>query len=373
MGKWVVLVLGSVLALSGLVSIWQGSEIIQIERGWTEVIAGAVVLSGGVVTVGIYFLLAQLEQMSLGVLTPSATARSDDDHPVAQAAHAESFEHTQSEAAAVVLANVPGFGTQDMPSGPSDHTPVELPPPPPSDEPKIPEIDHGTSPAGGVVRAFRFRRPIFKTGKEADSEAEPPEQKPAVHLPWLQRKPEASQEPPPVPVHSASADIHELRPREAEASAGEPSANAAFVEAASSPPEHDHGAENETQHEFTHVTPDPEPTASAPPADDWLERALSGVEEPAEPALDWLRPHAHPTEETAPPEQLHEEIPEPEPEREPRAETNVVGRYSTDGANYILYADGSIDAETEQGTFRFASMSDLRAHIEAENGPLPTT
>ena len=284
MGKWVVLVLGSVLALSGLVSIWQGSEIIQIERGWTEVIAGAVALSGGVVTVGIYFLLAQLEQMSLGALTPAATARRDDDHPVAQATHAESFDHTQSEAAAVVLANVPGFGTQDMPDGPSDHTPVELPPPPPipSDEPKIPEADQGTSPAGGVVRAFRFRRPIFKTGKEADSEAVPPEQKPAVHLPWLQRKPEASQEPPPVP----SADIHELRPRETEASAGEPSANAAFVEAASSSPEHDHVVENETQPEITHVTPDAEPTVSAPPTDDWLERALSGVEEPAEPALD---------------------------------------------------------------------------------------
>ena len=202
----------------------------------------------------------------------------------------------------------------------------------------------------------------------------PPEQKPAVHLPWLQRKPEASQEPPPVP----SADIHELRPRETEASAGEPSANAAFVEAASSSPEHDHVVENETQPEITHVTPDAEPTVSAPPTDDWLERALSGVEEPAEPALDWLRPHAHPTEEPAPPEQLHEEIPEHEPEHEPRepeprSETNVVGRYSTDGANYILYADGSIDAETEQGTFRFASMSDLRAHIEAQNGPLPTT
>ena len=43
----------------------------------------------------------------------------------------------------------------------------------------------------------------------------------------------------------------------------------------------------------------------------------------------------------------------------------MVGRYSSGDSHYTLYSDGSIDAQTDQGIFRFASMADLRAHIEA--------
>jgi len=31
---------------------------------------------------------------------------------------------------------------------------------------------------------------------------------------------------------------------------------------------------------------------------------------------------------------------------------------------YTLYVDGSIEAELPQGTLRFASIDDLRAHLE---------
>ena len=65
------------------------------------------------------------------------------------------------------------------------------------------------------------------------------------------------------------------------------------------------------------------------------------------------------TQESAPPEALGEEEPAPV------AEPDVVGRYSSGGAHYTLYADGTIDAQSDQGIFRFASMADLRAHIEA--------
>jgi hypothetical protein len=38
-----------------------------------------------------------------------------------------------------------------------------------------------------------------------------------------------------------------------------------------------------------------------------------------------------------------------------------------DGMSYTLYVDGSIEAELPQGTLRFASIHELRAHLE-QNG-----
>ena len=35
-----------------------------------------------------------------------------------------------------------------------------------------------------------------------------------------------------------------------------------------------------------------------------------------------------------------------------------------DGMGYTLYVDGSIEAELPQGTLRFASINELRAHLE---------
>jgi hypothetical protein len=38
-----------------------------------------------------------------------------------------------------------------------------------------------------------------------------------------------------------------------------------------------------------------------------------------------------------------------------------------DGMGYTLYVDGSIEAELPQGTLRFASIDELRSHLE-KNG-----
>jgi hypothetical protein len=43
----------------------------------------------------------------------------------------------------------------------------------------------------------------------------------------------------------------------------------------------------------------------------------------------------------------------------------LVGRYTSGGANYSIFSDGSIEAETDQGAFRFASMSEFKAFIAA--------
>ena len=41
----------------------------------------------------------------------------------------------------------------------------------------------------------------------------------------------------------------------------------------------------------------------------------------------------------------------------------MIGSYSSAGANYKIFADGSIEAETSEGTFKFASMTDFKRHL----------
>jgi hypothetical protein len=54
---------------------------------------------------------------------------------------------------------------------------------------------------------------------------------------------------------------------------------------------------------------------------------------------------------------------EPEEEEAPRA-VAILKSGVVDGMGYTLYVDGSIEAELPQGTLRFASINELRSHLE---------
>jgi hypothetical protein len=47
----------------------------------------------------------------------------------------------------------------------------------------------------------------------------------------------------------------------------------------------------------------------------------------------------------------------------PEAPPSVIGRYSSGGASYKIFADGSIEAELSEGTFKFASMSEFKGYL----------
>ena len=56
--------------------------------------------------------------------------------------------------------------------------------------------------------------------------------------------------------------------------------------------------------------------------------------------------------------------PEPEPSA-PKPETRtVVGRYASGGNTYVMFENGSIEAETPQGRFTFASLDELKAFVD---------
>jgi hypothetical protein len=82
---------------------------------------------------------------------------------------------------------------------------------------------------------------------------------------------------------------------------------------------------------------------------DWLEQALVGVE-PDEKA------ESKPAGEEAEPDLIAE--------NEQPAVPAVVGRYESNGASYVLFDDGSIEAETDSDVYHFASMAELKKFIE---------
>ncbi len=52
----------------------------------------------------------------------------------------------------------------------------------------------------------------------------------------------------------------------------------------------------------------------------------------------------------------------------PDAPPSLVGRYSSAGANYKIFADGSIEAELREGTFKFASMGEFKGYLAERKG-----
>jgi hypothetical protein len=65
----------------------------------------------------------------------------------------------------------------------------------------------------------------------------------------------------------------------------------------------------------------------------------------------------------APAKRAEPEAPKPRPASEPRA-VAILKSGVVDGMGYTLYVDGSIEAELPQGTLRFASINELRSHLE---------
>jgi hypothetical protein len=122
----------------------------------------------------------------------------------------------------------------------------------------------------------------------------------------------------------------------------------------------------------------PAASAAAPddgdsPGDDLFARPdAAEAERPAlRPSLDAAEARAEmPTE--APSEAPAEAAPEPpapepavpEPRREPETR-EIVGKYASGGNTYVMFADGSIEAETPQGRFTFASLDELKAFVDA--------
>ena len=101
------------------------------------------------------------------------------------------------------------------------------------------------------------------------------------------------------------------------------------------------------------------PAPSEPARGQFVESSAAVIDEPTAP-----EPHTPFPESVA-----HEPAPEGATvsarETSPPPGSAVIGRYESEGTSYVMYADGSIDAQSEAGVYRFASMSELKAFIES--------
>ena len=157
----------------------------------------------------------------------------------------------------------------------------------------------------------------------------------------------------------------------------------AFAAPASAPHFPEPAAEEYAAASFAPTLPNPEANLETPPAAQ--ETAEPPPPPPPEPSFAppdfeamWPPPPPPPPPRGAEAKPDVDAIPDlaMEPEPEPPHETPVAAAGEApqpvailksgvvDGMGYTLYVDGSIEAELPQGTVRFASIDELRAHLE---------
>jgi len=116
------------------------------------------------------------------------------------------------------------------------------------------------------------------------------------------------------------------------------------------------------------------PQAEPPPPEPEPEPASREPELPPKSFFDavWPEEEASETPPASEPSAEPPPLPEPEPPAPAPAPEKqraaILKSGVVDGMGYTLYIDGSIEAELPQGTVRFASIHELRAHLEKNAG-----
>ncbi len=364
-----VIVIGAFLFVIGLAVAWNGYDYVQIERGWTLVISGTFAACTGLVLVALGLVLRELEaiassaaratlllanaktenpwQFPAAPLTQEA-APADEPEPV------EEFEQTAGVEAAPE-APAPSELSEARQDGPlswmvrSKHAdgPSEL---------RMPQAETGD---GWLRRplASPLSAPVDETVTEAHEvqefaheSAPPPEPAPEAP-PEPELEPEIIHEPAPEIVYEPTPEIaHEpvLKSAHEPETAPEPE-----TEIPSEPePEilHEPASQEFESQEFESQEFESHEPAIQEPA----------IQEPAihEPAIHEPAIHHEPAND--------EPAPAAEPAPESGAKPAVIGHYDAQGTHYTLYADGSIEAETPHGVYRFDSMEELKRFIEGQ-------
>lgn len=348
---WFALVLGVALALLGARWMWTGWDIVQAERGWAAVISGSVMLSGGLIVAMLAWTVMRLTGAPV-VARKSSPAFEEPPRPVRKASIGAPAVTAAAGVAAAAVATEATFGRGKTPdddiAAPADEASETPPPLQPPAPPTVGELLRMSEDrAARETHDKRFEGPDAlvapveeveevqkveeveevdkKAGGPALAEPEKPAPSPAKEKAEIIEKTKVDEaveevalpEPPPEP--ELSKPEPEVAPPPAPPVVPEP-------------------------------PPPPAPSMDEPVYDDWLERTAREFDRE-------LGRDAAPKGE--PPPDLPSEPPKPEPA--------VVGRYSSGDTNYLMFADGSIEAQTPEGVMRFASLTELKRFVEKRN------
>jgi hypothetical protein len=374
--SYLVLALGTLLALCGAFAISAGYGIIQVERGWAGVIAGATALSGGIVTIALGFILRSLSGLHALLntgkgLTPLPRELGEDEASELRPEPGLAFNPEASmvsEAEPPPAAMPPAAGLRTWPQRPT--------------RPNLTTARNFLKSRGTGLPAARgtpesdFALPKLPLISRAD---------PSVS--------EAAMEPPsepgsamPAEVAAKAEDEAKTRPAPAMEAPAEPAWNADGEpglfddDKAKEPPiearlQETHFDAGEPETEFGPRVAWPAESASIdaifseehliepdPALDAWNEGAKPSPEAIEPESLDPAPPSASEAPRAADPRQ-------PSPPAAPAASEAglaIVGRYESEGTSYVMYADGSIEARSERGVFHFQSMAELKAFMQAQ-------
>jgi hypothetical protein len=322
------LALGILLTGTGLVVVGFGIPINESALGQTLIIAGATALVGGPILIGLGAAVAQLAQIAEGLKgsRPAAAARTGRVAAAVQRADEPAPEPRAPEPRAPEVRLPEPRAPQPRPPQPR---PVEarLPDPAPA-EPLASEPARAADSTVAVSASAieRLRSTMARPDRPADVEDVPLSPNGGQHPP--------EPVPEPGPVDAA------------------PEPKAAAVDALKEP-----------RLDFLFRSR-PAPPARRESFDAMWPKRGGAAEQPK---VEETRPSA---EAPAPAEEPRRAAPRPAPQPaaappdEQRPSVAILKSGVVDGMAYTLYADGSIEAQLPQGTVRFGSIAELRAHIE---------
>lgn len=352
---WIIIAIGAVCAAFGGWVAYSGFEIVQVERGWSAVIAGTTLMSAGIITLGVGLMTLKLTSLAkrlrfsvlqaegakpwvkpvnpvvespIDVAAPASTHKTDAEVPLAVNAPVEAEVPVVEEPVARTHAPVIAAGAVAAVAGVAlaaeeglfsapEHKPEAV-----KHEPITLATNRFEAELAKLNQPVAVKTPeqpqaVLESIKPLEAAAPAPEvpETPAWLVP---SKPEA---PDTASLSSMDQQLNEL---------------------------HSHAAHDLDEAEVT--TPDPAEHLDAAGRYD-----------------------------SAAAESFSDLVAEPQELAEPVTLPIVVGRYEAAGTNYAMYSDGSVEAENEHGIFRFASMAELRTFIEegqmeeAQNQAAPVT
>jgi hypothetical protein len=319
----IVLVLGLLAAGAGLAAIGYGVPIEESALGQTLIIAGASGLAGGLILVGLAAVVHQLSRL--------AEAMRAQPQPRAARPAEPQLRTDELPQRSEPLPPRPELAPRPEPLPPR----VELPPRSARvPEPRLPDVPTDTSLSAvprqraGIPRPDRVVPDAEETPLSPNGVASPPTPEPAA-------------EPPPT-APSAPAEIETLR---------EPRLDFLFRSRPTRTPPADSSFES-----------------LWPKGQARQRENQPGIESMPPPSADKPMSAEIPraAEVQAPPETAAAAAPPPPPLPESRA-VAILKSGVVDGMAYTLYTDGSIEAQLPQGTVRFGSIAELRAHIESNS------
>ncbi|WP_019906641.1 hypothetical protein [Methylobacterium sp. 77] len=302
--------LAAVMIVGGIASVVQGFPYVRLESGWTMTIAGAATASSGAILLGLAVVATYLKRLE--------RVLSEQGRGIGMDADSMLFEAPGR----IEPTGLPATSVEEEPTAPGRQRPSALG----LTEPRIASPPHFTGDAS----------PIQPLGSDPAS-------------PLL---PDLLPEPPPPAEEPPRPQIRDSEPEPAPPRRIKPNKPPRAVKPTSM---------------VDTVIPAPEPVVAlsdVPSAAPSVSPSRPREIDPEEPLA--LRPSLTDEPDTTP--SSAEQVPSVESHASAapaKGGLQVVGTYASGGNTYVMYSNGSIEADTPRGQFTFDSLDELKAFVEA--------